>query len=515
MNIIEAIEDRHLFRPLFKDPETWAAWRVFLKAVFALPMDQGELEEYRRWTARQKAPGQAFNEVFAIVGRRGGKSFMAAVIACFMALFKDWGPYLAPGETAWIMVISTDRAQARNILGYIKGILQTSHMFRGMIEKDLTWEINLNNQVSIRVATCDFRTLRGYTVVAAICDELAFWRSEGAQPAQEILTALRPSLATVPGSLLLGISSPYSKTGPLYEAFRERYGQDDEEVLIWKAPTKAMNPTIKDSVIDRAMKSDYAAGKAEWQAEFREDLETFLTTEMIEAVIIPGRLELPTIEGARYRAFIDPSGGRADSFTMAIAHKEKNGGRVVLDRIEERRPPLAPQDVAKEFSEIMKSYGVRRCQGDRYAGEFTVKAFADAGITYEASKLSKSEIYLEFEPILAQGQVELLDYKKMFNELRGLERRTRSGGKDLVDHGPGCHDDVANAAAGAVVLAADSGAVHIWVGGGAGPKKEDPEKAEDKRTEEEKTEERRREIRNQLGSETVFLTSVGENLFHR
>jgi len=35
----------------------------------------------------------------------------------------------------------------------------------------------------------------------------------------------------------------------------------------------------------------------------------------------------------------------------------------------------------------------------------------------------------------------------------GLERRARSGGKDLVTHYPGGHDDVANAAAGALVAA--------------------------------------------------------------
>jgi hypothetical protein len=35
-----------------------------------------------------------------------------------------------------------------------------------------------------------------------------------------------------------------------------------------------------------------------------------------------------------------------------------------------------------------------------------------------------------------------------------LERRTARGGKDSIDHSPGQHDDVANAVAGALVLAA-------------------------------------------------------------
>jgi hypothetical protein len=352
------------------------------------------------------------------------------------------------------MCIAADRAQAKNILDYIRAILALK-IFKGQVKKELAEEITLNNQIGIRVQTCDFRTIRGFTCVAAICDEIAFWRSEGANPAQEILTALRPALATVPKALLLGISSPYSKSGPLYENFREKYGVADDDVLVWKAPTKSMNPTISDKIIDRALKDDYSAGRAEWLAEFREDLETFLTTETIEQAIIPGRYELPKIDGVQYFAFADPSGGRADSFTLAIAHMEE-GGHIILDRIEEKRPPLAPADVTREFADIIKAYGLFKVSGDKYSGEWCSRAFEEGGITYESSKLNKSEIYLEFEPLLAQGQLELLDNKRMFSELRGLERRTRSGGKDSVDHGPGCHDDVANAAAGACVMAAQN-----------------------------------------------------------
>ena len=38
-------------------------------------------------------------------------------------------------------------------------------------------------------------------------------------------------------------------------------------------------------------------------------------------------------------------------------------------------------------------------------------------------------------------------------QLVGLERTTRAGGRDKIDHPRGCHDDVANAAGGALVLA--------------------------------------------------------------
>jgi hypothetical protein len=59
----------------------------------------------------------------------------------------------------------------------------------------------------IEVHTASFRAVRGYTVVACIADEVAFWRSdESANPDVEIPNGLRPGMATVPGALLLCIS---------------------------------------------------------------------------------------------------------------------------------------------------------------------------------------------------------------------------------------------------------------------------------------------------------------------
>lgn len=468
INIIQAFQDPKIFGSLVQDQSTFANWKVALKAIFGLFMNNEEQGKYREFTGRKIPSKEQFKEIFFIVGRRGGKSFISALIAVFMAVFKDWRAILRQGEIGYIMAIASDRKQASVVLNYIKAILRLP-MFRGMVENEFKEEIELKNQVIIAVHTCSYRSLRGFTVLAAICDEVAFWRVEGANPASEILTALRPSLATVSGSMLIAISTPYSRTGPLYEAFRDKYGQDDSDVLVWKAPSKIMNPTIQERVIDKALKEDYAAAKAEWLAEFREDLSALLTTEMIEAAVVPGRWELLKIEHVDYLAFVDPSGGRQDSFTLAIAHMEErddDSKMIILDRLEERRPPFAPQNVVKEFSEILKRYGIYKVTGDRYAGEWVVQAFRDEEIDFENSQLNKSEIYLEFEPLLAGRAVELLNNKGLFNQLRSLERRTRSGGKDSVDHPPGFHDDLANAAAGACVKASKEDMVpnfEAWV----------------------------------------------------
>jgi len=151
----------------------------------------------------------------------------------------------------------------------------------------------------------------------------------------------------------------------------------------------------------------------------------------------------------RYHAFVDPSGGSSDSLTLAIAHAE---GQRAVPTLIERRPPFSPDAVASEFVALLKSYRVRRVTGDRYGGEWPRERFKAHGIEYDIAELPKSEICLELLVALNSGRVELLDQPRLLAQLGGLERRTVRSGRDLVDHAPNAHDDVANAAAGAVTL---------------------------------------------------------------
>jgi hypothetical protein len=454
VNIIEAIDDRHLFGSLFKKPETWAAWRVFLRALFNLPITDGEdLDLLRQCTGLDEPPAQTIRECAAICGRRSGKSFMSAIIAVFLACFKDWQPYLSPGERGMIFIIAVDRSQAQVIKNYVSGILNGSKILRGMIDLERQEQIDLKNRVSIAIKTCNYRSLRGFTVLCAILEETAFWRSEeSANPDIEVLNAIRPALATVQG-LLIAISTPYTRAGILFDMFKRHYGQAGASSFVWKAPSLTMNPTLSQEIINSALEDDPEAAKAEWEAEWRTDVSAFIPQELIEAAVIPGRWQLPKADGFSYHAFTDPSGGSVDSFSLAIAHHEKTSDRVVLDLLEERRPPFSPQAVVDEFAKILQSYGVHSVRGDRYAGEWVRECFQKANIGYEHSGKNKSEIYLEFLPLMSRRGVELLDNKRLVSQIRGLERRTRSGGADLVDHYKGGHDDLINSVAGVVWMA--------------------------------------------------------------
>jgi hypothetical protein len=462
VNIIDACASPALFAPWFKQPRTWAAWFGFLRALFGLPLDAGQLALFQRCTGRVAAPPGGANEAWLIVGRRGGKSLILALLAVFLACFKDWSRHLAPGEHGMIQVIACDRRQARVIFRYTRAMFLCVPALKPLVARIDGEAIELTNGLAIEIMTASFRSVRGYTVIAALLDEIAFWPSdESANPDSEILDAIRPAMATVPGAMLLCASSPYAKRGVLYDAYRENFGRDHAPALVWKADTRTMNPTVPQSVIEKAYERDPASAAAEYGAEFRSDIETFLSREAVDALTVPGRIELPPNDGTEYVAFVDPSGGSSDSMTLAIAHRENE--RSVLDALREVRPPFSPDSVVEEFALLLKRYRLHEVEGDRYGGEWPRERFNAHGIEYRCAEKPKSDLYRELLPVINSAQCELLDNARLAAQLCSLERRTARGGRDSIDHTPGAHDDLANVAAGALVRAGGAmSEIEIW-----------------------------------------------------
>jgi hypothetical protein len=465
-NILDAIRSPALFKPWFKKLETWAAWFVFLQALFALPIDDdADRAIFTECTGRATPPTDPVTEGWLVVGRRGGKSLILAVIAVFLAVFRDWSAHLVPGESALVQVIATDRKQARIIYRYARAMLMKVPSLKRLVASETGDVIELTTGISIEITTASYRAVRGYTIVAALCDEIAFWRSDenSANPDSEILDALRPAMATIPGAVLLGASSPYAKRGVLWQAHREHHGKDSP-VLVWQAPTLRMNPTVPKSLIDRAYDRDPLSAAAEYGAEFRSDIAAFIDRTVIDSVTVPDRFELPRMSSISYCAFVDPSGGSSDSMTLAIAHTEGEAyDRAVLDAVREVRPPFSPESVVKEFATLLGSYEIGEVEGDRYAGEWPRERFREHGITYVCAEKPKSDIYKELLPSLNSGKVELLDHARLTAQLCGLERRTARGGRDSIDHSPGAHDDLANSVAGALVRAlTGANGMSIW-----------------------------------------------------
>jgi hypothetical protein len=131
--------------------------------------------------------------------------------------------------------------------------------------------------------------------------------------------------------LLLCLSTPYSRRGVLWDTHRKHFGRAGD-VLVWQSPTAVMNPTVPASVIDSAYEEDPASASAEFGAEFRSDLEAFVSQEAIDACVIPGRHELPPVASAAHDK-VGLAGLPHWQWTAAGAARKK---RFVFDRQTEK-----------------------------------------------------------------------------------------------------------------------------------------------------------------------------------
>lgn len=454
MQLLDALDDDRLFAPFFPSP-AWDRWRTFLRALTGVPLAPAELPLFQQSTGRDTPPTSPASEAWVICGRRAGKSRVASVVAAYVAALADTSK-LVPGETGVVLVCAVDKAQAGVIFGYVRALFSEVPLLRGLVANETAESIELKHRVRIDVRSSNFRAVRGVTLLAAVLDEVAFLRDEAsALPDVELVRALKPALATT-GGLLMGISSPWARRGILWTKYRKHFGQNGS-VLVWQAPSTTMHPGLDAELIAEAREDDPEAAAAEWDAAFRSDLESFVSADVLDACTDVGVAERPSVSGVSYTAFLDAAAGSGrDSFTAAVAHADVEAHRppvAVLDAVREIRPPFDPLAVAEELAAFLKSYGVSVVQSDAYAGAWVVEAFARHGVVVMQDAEPRSALYLAALPLLTAHRADLLDLPKLRAQLAGLERRRRAGGRDVVDHAPGAHDDVANAAAGALVRA--------------------------------------------------------------
>ncbi|MGY6549598.1 MAG: hypothetical protein ACXIU7_11435, partial [Roseinatronobacter sp.] len=132
IDIRQAMTDPALFGPIFGG-DSFAAWRALLSGFYGLELDATDLDTFKALTGRAEPPTGAHDELWLAVGRRGGKSHAAGLLAIYEACFTDHRDRLAPGEIATCMVVAADRKQARAVMRYISGMVNENPMLRRMV----------------------------------------------------------------------------------------------------------------------------------------------------------------------------------------------------------------------------------------------------------------------------------------------------------------------------------------------------------------------------------------------
>jgi len=483
--------------PWFRTGSDWTPWRAFLAALYGLPMTKAETAIFRRCTGRTVAPTAKHREGWLVCGRRSRKTAISSLVGVYEGAYRDHSRYLAPGERAIIPMVAKNKADAQQLHDYVLAIFRAGLTW--MLKLPVTGEakvesIALVNQCDYMIRPASISAMRSRSVPLALFDEIAFWPGEGyADPDKTLVDSVKPGQSEVPDPLLLGLSSPYGRRGVLWDRYVSHYGEDNPRVLVWKAPTLYMNGPVEirdeawawnDRLIrskhDRGEVGEYIAwldtkiakatdtarwnivaevksayeddpvsASSEYGAEFRADAVALIAIEDLQPCIDVGVTVRAPQDGVAYVGFVDPSGGRKDSFGLSIAHWD---GRVLQDYVREWVPPFDFDQVVNEAGAILTRYGLTQVHGDAWGNDATEAHFRRVGVLYHVSDRTRSELYRDLLPLVTSGKVRLLDNERQKTQLLGLERSPGQG-REKIDHRPNQHDDVANACAGACTLA--------------------------------------------------------------
>jgi hypothetical protein len=273
-------------------------------------------------------------------------------------------------------------------------------------------------------------------VVAIVCDEIAHWAfdEDAANPADEVLAALRPSMATVRNAKLIKISTPYIKSGVLWDEYQRR---GELDYPIWQLTTFDLNPTLTPEMLGSERQHGEEYFRREYMAEFTDSISGWVPAEILNPCIARSRQQLPRQEGQNYIAAIDPA-TRGHNFALVILHQVPDG-TVVVDLVRvwtgSTKIPLPFEGVLNEIKTILDSYGISSAIGDQFHCDAIQQYLQKIGVWYDVHVFgpqTRAQIFSGLKHLMVQGKIEILDDKPLLQQLRNLtEERSDRGQIDI------------------------------------------------------------------------------------
>jgi hypothetical protein len=465
LNIIQAIEDSRVIGD-FLSP----AQACLIKGIYGLPLSALELPIFCEATGRAEYVPRAYRDVSVLCGRRSGKSSkVCANIGIHEGCIAKHD--LALGEVGVVLIIAPTERQARVTFRYIEARIQNSATLRRLVKKVRSSpnesEIELTNGRTISVQAANSKHLRSTSLVCVILEEGCFFRDSdtGAYNLDEVLKAVRPGMLTMPGSKLVRVSSPWSKSGPMWDDWRLR--NERPNTLCWKLPSWIMNPSLPADELARERERDESYFLREYGAEFLDAASALLPTEQVENCVARGQVERAPQNGIIYIGALDAA-WKSDAFAFSLAHME--GERAIVDLARHWKPKRGQAvqfgPVLAEIVETMRRFGATQIYGDQVAAEPIKQALAQHGITFtQTVTLGRraSAIYGTLRAKTVSGQLELPDNPELVSQLKRLEVIIGPGGSERCEASTG-HDDLAVSAALAVHQAVSHPVAKPWIG---------------------------------------------------
>lgn len=430
------------------------AWATFYKCLEGEPLTAWERSLYLASTGRSEYVPRSYVEATGIIGRRGEKTTTALKFLIFKILTAGWESQARPSLLARLtrrrrLLRVPIIAQDMRVAGDIKLVAEQLVLDSPVVEREVAdirnTEIVFRNGIALTVFPCTRASVRGLTCPACLCDELAWCVVEGASDV-ELLRQIRPSMIQFgPARRLLKMSTPWMKSGLLYEEYSRRAERPD--VLCWQAGTETMTPRIDAAELEKERALDPVYFAREYEAQFVDDLESFLPQKDIDAAIGDYQ-ELPPRPEPYYVAAIDASSiGGKDRFAFGIAHTDESGAYVDVLRGWRR---ATVREVMDEIAKLAGDYNVAQVLADQYSFVFVKELFAERGVFITElafTARSKAEVHFSLKNTLARGTFHLPENPEAAKELRALESIRTSGGGYRISAPRGANDDYATVVA--------------------------------------------------------------------
>jgi hypothetical protein len=387
-------------------------------------------------------------------GRRAGKSLTMAKLALTFALF---GPWTMPiGEVATIPFLSTERREAAARIRQIAGMLDA--LGEGYDKREDEVELRSRPCV-LRVVTASVRATAGFTSVFVVCDEVAKWKDEasGANPANEVIASVTPTMATIESARIVLASSPWSEVDPhavMYDA-----GEDDAQCVSfcesWIGnPSITRESTRKDAPSELVWLREYAARPS-------AATTSLISKDEYSAIEKKGIPRLPPIAGARHLIGLDV-GLRNDRTAIVVTRKELRPDPTTGDV----REVLVVAEIAHLVPGILKRISIddvvdavakvaRTYPGTVYADAHYYDAVAPAlrqrGLQVEEVPMTPAAISARVAALQSRlstpGTIEVVEHDELRREILNAIVVHHNGGR-ITAKAPekrGAHDDILSA----------------------------------------------------------------------
>ena len=434
-----------------------------------------EVELYELMTGFEYVEGSPpKGAINLIVGRRGGKSTIAAIIAIFSMFKLDWRPYLKKTPVATVLVLSHSVDFSKEILNIIRNLVETSpilNMLRDSGEKDTQREFHVKtpfidydefgqptvgySKVKVSVGAASKKTTRGHACCTVLCDEIGFWNLDenSAESDTDVMRAVRPTMAQFGSEgTLIKLSSPWIKQGELYEEWtrKEELKQDYYQ---FKAPSWVWNTIIPVETFRKDWRKDSEGFDTEFRANFVDSISNFISPEFVDTSILKGVKFLPPAEDANtvYSAAIDAA-FKSDKFAFSlVGYNEKRVTTYIVKYWEgTRKAPVQANEVAKYIRTICGQYGISEVATDQYSFQPLREIFQQYGISLVENVFSlpyKRKIYFSLKRLLHNQTIDLLDIPLLAKEIKELQVENTTTGQIKIGHPVGGSDDLADSLA--------------------------------------------------------------------